>query len=121
MIIEPGTTIMAASTVIRAENMTQAMGKQQRRKALRRDRKLERARGQEVPQRRYSFCRQSGSCHRGDSKCVSSVRQWLMKKESLDAAIWTELPGTYDRGCAIKYLKSIKDPARLARAREYVC
>lgn len=26
---------------------------------------------------------------------------------------WTGLPGTYDRGSVIKYLTSIKDPARL--------
>jgi hypothetical protein len=28
--------------------------------------------------------------------------------------------GTYDRGSAIKYLKSVKDPAQLAKAKKYV-
>ena len=58
--------------------------------------------------------------YRGDSKSVSVLRKWLMKMESLDAAIWTGLPGAYDRRSAIKYLKSIKDQARLAEVRRYV-
>ncbi len=66
------------------------------------------------------FVDKGGSGHPGDSKSVSVVRKWLMKMESLDAVIWTGLPGTYDRGSAIKYLKSIKDPALLAKARKYV-
>ena len=66
------------------------------------------------------FVNKDGSGHRGDSKSVSVLRKWLMKMENLDAAIWTGLPGTYDRGSAIKYLKSIKNPARLAEARKYV-
>ena len=66
------------------------------------------------------FVDKGGSDHRGDSKSVNVMRKWLMKMESLDAVIWTGLPGTYNRGSAIKYLKSVKDPARLAKARKYV-
>lgn len=66
------------------------------------------------------FVDRDGSSHPSNSTSVSVVRKWLMKMESLDAAIWTGLPGTYDRGSAIKYLKNIEDPARLAKARKYV-
>jgi hypothetical protein len=66
------------------------------------------------------FVDKGGSGHRGDPKSVNVVQKWLMKMESLEAVIWTGLPGTYDRGSAIKYLKSLKDQAQQAKAKKYV-
>jgi hypothetical protein len=57
---------------------------------------------------------------RGDARSMRAVGEWLRKRENPDAAIWTGLPGTYDRDSAIRYLKGIKDPGRLAEARKYV-
>lgn len=58
--------------------------------------------------------------HWGDPKSVRAVREWSMKRGNLDAVIWTGLTGTYDRDSAVRYLKTIKDPAKLARAKKYV-
>ena len=97
------------------------LGKKQMRKALRCDRRPQSARGQEVPQRRHSFCgqRRIGLSRRLEER-ERAAEMVDEDGESLDAAIWTGLPGAYDRRSAIKYLKSIKDQARLAEVRRYV-
>jgi hypothetical protein len=76
--------------------------------------------GKKCHQEDIQFVDRGGSGHPSDSTSVSVVRKWLMKLGNVDAVIWTGLPGNYDRDSAIRYLRSIKDPDLLAKAREYV-